>query len=604
MRRARAAAIALAVLFASAAAAQQAAIPDVPSGSAALRGRLVHAERPEAVAGVDVVLYSLTPGGHPGVRRTTSDAEGRYAFEGIASDPDTSYLVGAHHAGIPFPGGRVSFGEGVSELEVEIPLADLTDDPAQVRVAGVRARLDRLGNQWLVHETVELENPGPRAYLAAAEAQAPEHAAFESRLPRAASGFSMPLGIVPDGVVLSEGRLAFYGPIYPGPQELSYSYVVPVENQALDLGREFGRAVEQVEWLLPEAGIATLRSNLEEQETLRLESRSYARHQRTRVAAGQPIVLVLDVPELEIGGDTLSLEALRIFLELDDAALLVREEYRFEVGGELPAVGIPEAPLMNVPLPLGAYNLRFHPDFGLQPSASGGIDLLGPVPAGESVLEILYRLPRESEVVELERSVSLHDPLLSVYVADSGLLVESDRLHRKRPVRTPDRLYMHFEAFEVGAGEPVALRLETLAPRAGLPRSLAWGFALAIGLFGVAFLTGPLRTPSEEEATAPEASPSRRERDSVVEAIHDLDHDYETGKVSETDYESFREELRARALALLREERLAQRREHAPVPTPAACPTCAAAHRPGDRFCAQCGAPVERGAPEGREALR
>ncbi len=178
MRRARAAAIALALLFASATAAQEAVIADVPSGSARLGGRLVHAERPEAVAGVDVVLYSLTPGGRPGVRRTTSDAEGRYAFEGIASDPETSYLVGAHHAGIHFPGGRVSFSGGVSELEVEIPLADLTDDPAQVRVAGVRARVDRLGSQWLVHETVELENPGPRAYFAGAAAQSPEHAAF------------------------------------------------------------------------------------------------------------------------------------------------------------------------------------------------------------------------------------------------------------------------------------------------------------------------------------------------------------------------------------------------------------------------------------------
>jgi hypothetical protein len=126
--------------------------------------------------------------------------------------------------------------------------------------------------------------------------------------------------------------------------------------------------------------------------------------------------------------------------------------------------------------------------------------------------------------------------------------------------------------------------------------------ALVIGVGGVAFLTGPLRTPSQEEETEPEASPSRRERDSVVAAIRDLDHDYETGKVSEADYESFREELRARALALLREERLPQK----PQPTldPTACPACAVSLRPGDRFCAQCGAPIEREAPEGQEAMR
>ena len=128
--------------------------------------------------------------------------------------------------------------------------------------------------------------------------------------------------------------------------------------------------------------------------------------------------------------------------------------------------------------------------------------------------------------------------------------------------------------------------------------------ALAIGLFGVAFLTGPLRSPSKAQEAEPEVSQARRERDSVVVAIRDLDHDYETGKISETDYESFREELRARALALLRQERLEQRHEHASAPAPAACPACAAVVRPGDRFCAQCGAPVEHEAPEGQEALR
>jgi hypothetical protein len=464
--------------------------------------------------------------------------------------------------------------------------------------------VDRLGTQLLVRETVELDNAGPRAYFAGADARSPQRAAFESSLPRSAGRFSMPLGIVPDGVVLAEGRVAFYGPIYPGPQEFSYSYTVPIEEGAADLVRSFGREVAQVEWLLPESGVVVADTNLEALEPLPDDGRRYARRGLAEVAEGREIRLVLDAPGLELGGDALALDELRLFLELDDAALLVREEYRLAVAGDVAAVGTPEAPLLHIPLPSGAYNLRFHPDLGLQPSSESGIDMLGPVAAGESTLEILYRMPRESGVFDFARSVGLHNPLFSVFVADTGLLVESDRLHRKRPMRTPDRLYMHFEAFEVEPGEEIALRLEPLAPRAGLPRSLAWVLAIAIGVAGVAFLTGPLRTAAQDEETEPEASPARRERDSVVAAIHDLDHDYETGKVSEADYESFREELRARALVLLREERLEQRREPSEPAPVSTCSACAAELRPGDRFCAQCGAPVAREASEGQEALR
>ena len=50
-----------------------------------------------------------------------------------------------------------------------------------------------------------------------------------------------------------------------------------------------------------------------------------------------------------------------------------------------------------------------------------GIDVLGPVPTGDSTLEILYRVPRDSDVIDIVRSASLHHPLLSVYVAGTGL---------------------------------------------------------------------------------------------------------------------------------------------------------------------------------------
>ena len=56
-------AAALALAAAAGAQAPPRAAPDVPAGDAEIRGRIVHLARPEAVAGVEVVLYALPSAG-------------------------------------------------------------------------------------------------------------------------------------------------------------------------------------------------------------------------------------------------------------------------------------------------------------------------------------------------------------------------------------------------------------------------------------------------------------------------------------------------------------------------------------------------------------
>jgi cytochrome c-type biogenesis protein CcmI len=182
-----------------------------------------------------------------------------------------------------------------------------------------------------------------------------------------------------------------------------------------------------------------------------------------------------------------------------------------------------------------------------------------------------------------------------VYVADTGLRTDSERLHRRRPVKTTDRTYVALEAFEVEPSETVQLALTPLGPPPQLPRvALLGAVALAAGLV-FAFLAAPLRPdrgaalPDEVEDTA------RSEREAVYAALRDLEHDRETGKLADDDYASMRRELRARAAALLRADPQAAARateSRAPVAAPA-CAACGAAVSATDRFCAQCGARLD-----------
>jgi DNA-directed RNA polymerase subunit RPC12/RpoP len=115
----------------------------------------------------------------------------------------------------------------------------------------------------------------------------------------------------------------------------------------------------------------------------------------------------------------------------------------------------------------------------------------------------------------------------------------------------------------------------------------------------------------------------RQEYQALVAAIRDLDFDYHAGVVTEEDYRILRNDLALRAATLLQaldrhpdqESNLeaqveamvdalrAQRRRSSAAPPDGAqvvsCTECGHLGRPGDRFCARCGAQLPASPPDG-----
>jgi hypothetical protein len=601
MRALLRASLLLASGLARAAAAQEAAPQetgagpaDVPAGPATIRVQVAHPARPEAAAGVEVVVYALPPAGTPGLRRGTTDAAGRFAFESVSNDPGTPYLVGARFEGVPYPGDRVVFGAGELERDVEVRIADVTPDPAGFSVPEHRIRFDWMGDRLAVSESVALRNAGARTIFRPAAARAAAPAAFHTELPAGHANLTTPLGVMPEGLVVRGGGLDFFGPIYPddvgGQQELSFAYTLPAPPGPLEVRRGPLGPARLLRVYVPAEGPAFRLPGLSPAEPVDLEGRAYLGFESRTPAAG--LVVDVEVPAARDDAAAVSVPETLVFLELDDAALLVREEHRLSVSGETRVASGLERPLLQIPLPADAQELRFASEssaLGLQPDPEGGLAIHGPLPPGESVIEILYRIPVRGGPVQWVRPFAKHTSLLSIYVADTGLRLASGRLHRRRPVRTTDRAHLHLEAFEIEAGETVTLELEHLPVRSGPPQALGLGVLALAAAGSVAFLLGPLWRTGPTRA-APAAPEVRSEREALYDAIQDLDHDYETGKIEEADHRSLREELRARAVALLRAERAGEAAPKLAAAGPPACAACGAASREGDRFCSHCGA--------------
>jgi predicted nucleic acid-binding Zn ribbon protein len=128
--------------------------------------------------------------------------------------------------------------------------------------------------------------------------------------------------------------------------------------------------------------------------------------------------------------------------------------------------------------------------------------------------------------------------------------------------------------------------------------SIFVGFALFVA--SLAYVSLPFRQKRLKTASDASAHATQKgQRDAVLSALHELDFDFKTGKVSEEDYQPLRTQLMAEAAqyieaeekdaqqleALIRTRRAAQQQGHK-------CEHCDAPIQAGQRFCPKCGSAV------------
>jgi hypothetical protein len=549
-------------------------IADIPAGPATLRGRVTHEDPSASIGEVPVVLYALSQSGVPGLRGTVTDASGAFAFESIENDPATVYLLGARYAQIPF-GTRFSFEAGELERVIDLPVADTHSDTRAAEIGEVRIEASEGCENLTIRESHQLANPSRETLYIPADERASREPILRIALPENATDVQSALGA---DLAETNGALSYWGPLRPGEQTIEFNYEIAARGTGFELLRAFPSGASRLSLIENPGGPKLTRSGDAD----------------TAVQPGDSVSIRIELPAAADAAQNIAMLESRVWLELDGAALTVDLQHTVAVEGNAPLASESGAPLLCIPLPEGTDDLRFSSEtlaMGLSRDSSGALAVRGPLPPGEAEITLRFLLPIERDDPVYSQVMSLDVPLLSVMVADTGIAIKTTRLHQRRPVRTPNRNYLHLEAFEVSAGEAVELQLQPLEGRAAVARPVATGLALATAALAIGFLIAPLRRAGTE-TSMPSSAASRAvdQRESVLAAIHGLDEDFEIGKVSEADYNEMRTTLRAEAVDLLRVERaaLAQTAD-APADAPNACPGCEAIMDANARFCSQCG---------------
>ena len=585
-------------------------VPDLVPGDGIVRGRIVLPEGVQTGADLEIILYALQANGQPGLRRGQADESGFFSFENVSSDPSTVYLLGTQYKDVPF-GQRVTFVEGETVAEAFLPLRAIRSDPVAVRIDDTSYKLDWVGDQLFIQASHQLHHDRDDVYFIPEDQRADRPPLFQAKLPPEFSEFVSSPGGLEQGLEQRGEDILFWGPIYPGDQEIRYGFLINTENlmptqsgatQNLSLRWTLPEGAAQVFLLTPASEPTPIGIGI---ETLPLprdfEERSYSQSSLGPRAPGDTIEFVLPIPAASDDPTRMKIARADYWLEADDTAMQVNAEFTLSVSGGLRLLARSGQGLLRLPFPEGAEFAGLSGSaeaVGLGPHPNGGLTLRGPLPPGQTTLGVRYRVPVRNGLAQLDLDFDRPVDILNVLVADTGVIVESPRLHKRRPFRSGTRVYLHREAYQLRAGEPVPIALIPFERQAMSPQlSAVAGVGLAIA--AAAWLIVPLRrSQKSSDPIVPLVSEWAIERETIYENLRDLEHDHETGKVEEGDYERMRQELRAAAVDLMRQERDQQGHPSTTASTPSTpaagtfCTQCGTRLEAGWRFCSNCGTPI------------
>ncbi len=164
-----------------------------PSGTATVRGVLLHGDPAAPVGGAKVTLHGVAAGADPLTLSATTDAKGRFVFGGLAGGDSWSYTVTATSSATEWSTDALAVKAGET-ITTTLQTYDVTTDPAAVSWREWLVWLDVEGSTLAVQQDLSITNTATTAYTG-----------------------SVPVKDAPDN-----GKAAVTLPILPGATSLSY----------------------------------------------------------------------------------------------------------------------------------------------------------------------------------------------------------------------------------------------------------------------------------------------------------------------------------------------------------------------------------------------
>lgn len=279
--------------------------PVQAQGAGILEGQVVNgtASGQDPGPGLTVLLHVYRGDVEEDTLETTTDAEGRFRFDGLDTDASLEYWPEAIYGSVPFSNAEpLQFNDEPDTLNTTITVYETTDDDSAIRLDSVHMIAESFGEVLRISEIHLLGNAGDRAYVGRVTDTGQGETVFVP-LPEQAVGVAFGESGAEDRFIEVEGGLASTDPVPPGPESslIFFSYHLMVTGETVPLERRFSYPVTNLNILVAQPGLTLKSEQLQTMGNELFQGRQYEFHQTQDLAAGAPLAMEF-VPVETVGG--------------------------------------------------------------------------------------------------------------------------------------------------------------------------------------------------------------------------------------------------------------------------------------------------------------
>jgi hypothetical protein len=276
-------------------------------GSGDIKGRVTNgtAGGSEIGAGVPITLYAFRGEAEFDSLETTTDAEGRFRFEGLDTDSELEYWLEAVYLDVPYSNPEpYRFADGQTELQATLTVYETTDDDVDIELDSVHMIIESFGQALRISEIHLFSNRGDRTYIGRA-AESEQLTTVRIPLPGGAVGLAFQQDIPAARFVEVENGLLDTEPIPPGSETalVFFSYHLMANDDVIPLERRFSYRVKTISVLAAQPGLVLRSEQLQARGPELFQGQRYEFFSAQGVAAETPVLLEL-LPQPVAGEST------------------------------------------------------------------------------------------------------------------------------------------------------------------------------------------------------------------------------------------------------------------------------------------------------------
>ncbi len=249
----------------------------------------------EIGAGLPATLHIYLGDAELETLETVTDADGRFRFEGLDTDPSLEYWPEVVYLEVPYSSAEpLQFENDQTTLPATLGVYETTEDDSAIRLSSVHMIAESFGEVLRLSEIHLYGNTGDRTYVGN-ESDAGQPTTVFIPLPEGAVGVAFGGGISDERFVEVEGGLLDTEPIVPGAEAslVFFSYHLIAGDDPIPLERRFSYPVTILNVLVAQPGLTLESEQLQSRGQELFQGRQYELHTAQNLEPGTPLRLAL-----------------------------------------------------------------------------------------------------------------------------------------------------------------------------------------------------------------------------------------------------------------------------------------------------------------------